>query len=98
MEIKPEESEKVAEDIAYGIRQLKNPLSIKRIVLLVNSLDDMIKNAGTLSGISDRLDECFDASVVVKERASYERVEKRGGDYLVGLDRYNDGRFNLITD
>jgi len=84
MKIRVKDLGKIVHALDTGIAQLSDPSSVKRIVLLVESLDDMIKNAKVVGRLSNMLDSSLNYPVSVKEQQKYLNL-RREGDYSINL-------------
>lgn len=91
MDIKIEDLDRIVGHLLEGIRQVSSPSSIRRVILEVKDLGEMIETGDVVGELATRLDEALDEyPVLVRERRD---GKPAAGDYVVKLGAYVGGKF-----
>lgn len=90
MDITREELEELVRNLLAGIRQVSSPSSIRKVILEVKSLDEMISNRAIIGELAMRLDGLLEYPVFVREKKENKLED---GEYVIELEAYVGGRF-----
>jgi len=88
MEIGGAELEKLADEFLEGVRRVASPSNIKKVVLEVGNLKDMVSYGGVVDELAKRLDEHLEYPILTRVRNGDRHIE---GEYVINVCDYLEG-------